>query len=221
MKSRKVDIMKTTITEQVVQLIRQAIIDNELTSGNRITETDLAETFAVSRTPIREALKILEAQGLLARINRQLVIAERSLRNMRETFQTRIALETYAVRLAANKITAKELKYLERRCDKFDNLFDQKDWDTVQKLGNDFHNAIAEYSRNRQIIKYLHNINEQINGYRMQLHSVPNITKLEIVNHRAILAAIRAHDANLAQENMREHLENSLEVLISLWQATQ
>lgn len=219
MKLGKEEIKKTTITAQVVQFIRQAIINHEVIPGSRVTEAELAETFEVSRTPVREALRMLEAQGLVTRKNGQLVIMERSLRDMRETFQIRIALETYAVRLATNTITATDIKDLESKCDQFDVLIDQQDWDGIKKLGNDFHKTISDHSRNRRIIQNLHDINEQINGYRSQIQSVPDITKLEIVNHRAILAALREHDVDLAQENMRKHLEHSLKVLISLWQA--
>ena len=200
-------ICKSTRAEDVYQILRQAILNNELKNGDRLLETDIAKKLSVSRTPVREAIRMLEVKGLVTRlINGHGVVADRSLKSMIETFHVRIALESYAARLAAENMSEKQVVIVEGMCDESKYLHKSNDPKGLKKLGNDFHNAILEFAGNPQIIKHIHEILELIDIYRDRLYDSPNSVQSNIVSHCAIVEALRAHDSNIAQELMRKHL---------------
>ncbi len=211
-------ISKSTRTEDVYQLLRQAILNNELKTGDRLLETEIAKKLSVSRTPVREAIRMLEAKGLVTHlINGHGVVADRSLNSMIDIFHVRIALESYAARLAAEKISEKQLVIAEGMCDESKYIHKRNDSKELKKLGNDFHNAILEFAGNPQIKKHIYEILELIDIYRDRLYDSPSGVQSNIHTHSAIVEALRAHDGNAAEELMRKHLLISLDNLRTLW----
>jgi DNA-binding GntR family transcriptional regulator len=212
-------ISKSTRTEDVFRLLRQAILSNELKTGDRLLETEIAEKLSVSRTPVREAIRMLEAKGLVTRLNNSHgIVADRSLTTIIDIFHVRIALESYAAHLAADNISEEQTLKLEQICVESDRMLNNHDSERLKQLGNDFHNTILEIAGNPQIIKHLSEILEWVDFYRERLYGSPVVVHANTVSHSEILDALRMHDGNRAQELMRNHLLISLDNLRSLWE---
>lgn len=211
-------ITRSTATEEVFRVLRQAILNHELPSGERIVETEFAERLSVSRTPVREAIRMLEAEGLVERLsNGHSIVAERSLEDMIDAFHARIALETYTVRLAADMLSEEDLAQLEQHCTEYEQMSADRNSEGMWRTGNKFHQAIADLTGNQRINDYLLEIEEHTNIYRERLYHSPQYMQLNTASHRDILNALRARDGVLAQELMREHLMYALTILQTLW----
>lgn len=212
-------ITKSTIVEQVFHELRRAILENKYQTGERLKVAELAEQFAVSQTPIREAIRMLEVEGLLLRHSKgRSVVAERSLDSMVEAFQVRIALESHAIRLATQKISEKQLDELDTLCGRIEGYQSEGDWDRLIELSIEFHGAILQIAGNARITKYIREINDHINVYRERLYRSPLIAQPDTISHRAIVEALRSRNEDRAQALMREHLKQSLDYLWSLWE---
>jgi DNA-binding GntR family transcriptional regulator len=212
-------ITKETIAKQVLQYLRQAILTDEFKSGQRLKETTIARALSVSRTPVREAIHMLEVEGLVMRKpNGHSIVANRSNQDMIEAFHVRIALESYAARLATEKANDEQLKELEHRCEDYENKFDRLDGKNLKKLGNDFHATLIDVAGNCRIKNEINEINDYIRIYRARLYSSPEIVQRNWISHREIFEAIKSRQADEAQEIMRRHLTQALEILNSLWQ---
>jgi DNA-binding GntR family transcriptional regulator len=215
-------ISKSTRAEDVFQLLRHAILNNEFKTGDRLLETDIAEKLSVSRTPVREAIRMLEAKGLVTRLsNSHGIVADRSLKSMIDIFHVRIALESYAAHLAAENISDEQIVKLGEMCAESKRLNKRHDSAGLKQMGNDFHNTILAIAGNPQINKHLQEIYEWIDIYRDRLYGFPITVQANTISHCEIIDALRARDGNLAQELMRKHLLISLDNLKTLWTTEQ
>jgi DNA-binding GntR family transcriptional regulator len=215
-------ISKSTRTEDVFQLLRHAILNNELKTGDRLLETEIAEKLSVSRTPVREAIRMLEAKGLVTRLNNSHgIVADRSLRVVIDIFHVRIALESYAAHLAADNISDEQIVTLQQMCNESKRMYRRHDSEGLKRLGNDFHNTILAIAGNPQIIKHLREIYEWIDIYRDRLYAFPIGVQANTISHCEIIDALRDRDGNLAQELMRKHLLISLDNLKALWEMVE
>lgn len=213
-------INRATRTADVFQLLRQAILNNELKSGDRLFEFELSEKLSVSRTPVREAIRMLEAKGLVTRLsNGHSIVADRSLKSMIEAFHARIALESYTARLAAEKITDAQLDQLSDICAKSQRMYKTGDTKGLKQIGYAFHDTLLEIAGNQQIAKHIREILELIDIYRERLYHSTHAIQNNIVDHCEIIEALRARDGDAAQELMRRHLLSSLDNLRDLWAA--
>jgi DNA-binding GntR family transcriptional regulator len=218
MDSETAVINKSTITEQVFKFLRQGILSNKFRSGERLKELAIARELSVSRTPVREAIRMLEAEGLVVRkAYGQSVVAERTLEDMVETFHVRIALESYAVRLVAEIITEEQIKELTKICDEIDSSIKAAENQKLKELGHKFHNMILDIAGNRRIREHIYEINEHIDFYRERLYTSTDMTEANMISHREVLEAIIARDGDLAQELIRGHLAYALDLIKSIW----
>jgi len=212
-------IIKTSIADQVVQYLREGILDNRFQGGERLKEREIAERLSVSRTPVREALRMLEAEGLVIRKSSgYIVVVERSLEDMLQAFHVRIALETYAVRLITVSATEEQLRNLGETRLEVQSLLERDKFEGQKQQGAHFHETIVELTGNTKIAKLLNDIIEYIDLYRQRLYHVPSYLEENLVTHQEILEAIRARDEDQAAALMREHLRASMEIIRMLWE---
>ncbi len=212
-------IVKTSIADQVLQYLREGILDNRFPGGARLKEREITERLSVSRTPVREALRMLEAEGLVLRkSNGYIVVVERSLEDMIQAFHVRIALETYAVRLVASSATDEQLLSLGEPSPDVHSLLERDKFEGQKQQGAHFHGMIIELTGNARIAKLLNDIIEYIDLYRQRLYHVPSYLEENLVTHRQILEALRSRDEDQAAALMREHLRASMEIIRTLWE---
>lgn len=195
------------LREVVYETLREAIRSGVLTSGERLMEIQVAEELGVSRTPVREAIRRLEAEGLVVMIPRRgTYVSDMSLRDISDVFEIREALEVLAVSLAAERITDMEMEDLERMMVEFDEVVNKNNVDGLVELDIRFHTKLYEASRNVRLIAILNNLREQTTRFRMTSMSVPGRMQDTLDEHRAIIEALGRRDPEEASKVTQYHL---------------
>lgn len=211
-----VDLSRTaTIADAVYQALRNAIVFGELPPGCRLLERELALELAVSRTPIREALRRLSEEGLVAGVpNRGVVVRTVTLEEAEHVYAVREPLEVLAARLAAQRCTPQQVAELEGcliRAERAAALGDRR---TVILENNAFHDLIAHASGNPVLARMLDLLRNQVNLVRMALWArIPTRPQQTLLQHRRILEALRSGDPEAASTAARAHLQSSWQSL--------
>ncbi len=201
---------------QVYSALREAIVGGRLRPGERIVEDRVCADLGVSRSPLREALRRLEGEGLVTILPRRgAVVTELTARDGEDLFAVREALEGLAASLATRYITAEELAELEDVCLAMDKCIAARDMAAVAELNTQFHELIGAASRNRWTREFLSGIKAQIRRvYRSSLE-VPSRALESLAEHRMILDALKMRDAALAERAARQHVHRARDVAVS------
>lgn len=198
---------KTSVA--LVRTIRAAILDGRLAPDQPLPEVELAQQLGTSRTPIREALLLLEREGLVeAQPNRGATVKRYDATQLRELYDLRAVLEGYAARRAAERISDKDLRRLEESCDRFARLRTEDDMlpDLVEENFT-FHQVILKAAGSDRLDRMVAEVTAVPLIYRSYLaYSDENRGTVER-EHRAITEALRAKDGDLAAELMQAHVE--------------
>jgi DNA-binding GntR family transcriptional regulator len=192
--------------EIVARRVSQAIVAGALRPGTRLTEESLARTYAVSRTPIREALILLSGSGLVELTrNRGATVLQLTVGDVTEIYHLRAVLESESARLAAKRVTPAIADLLEKSCDRLATLHDAP---ATEQLAADtfFHYSIAEASGSRRLYSLISQVSAIPEAYRSNIaYTSADMGEAER-HHRAIAAALRAHRSNEASKLMRSHV---------------
>ncbi len=198
------------LRELVFEALREAIITGHLAPGERLMELQLAEELGVSRTPVREAIRKLELEGLVHMIPRKgAYVATLSMKDIVEVFEIRGALEGLAAALAAESITDEELEELERHLVMAAEQIGNADLEGMVEVDTGFHQILYKASRNERLTQIISNLREQIQRYRLTSLSYPGRMKIALEEHREIVDAVSARDPDLARKLAQEHIENA------------
>ncbi len=210
------------LRELVFESLREAIITGRLSPGERLMEIQMAEEMGVSRTPVREAIRKLELEGLVVMLPRKgAYVAGLSLKDITDVFEIRGALEGLAAELAAERITDEELEGLERYLVKISEESETGDLSKVVETDTDFHSLIYGASRNQRLSQIINNLREQIQRFRKASLSYPGRVKVAVEEHRKIVEAISSRDGELARKLAYEHIENAENSMMSMFQQDQ
>lgn len=203
------------LRDVVFQTLRQAILTGELKPGERLMELHLAKRLGVSRTPIREAIRMLELEGLVTMIPRRGAEVSRiSEQDISDVLEVRGSLDALAVRLACERISAEELKGLEQAAADFEKAVHSRDLTAVAQADVDFHDRITASSKNRRLIQMVNNLAERVYRYRMEYIKEISDHKILIKEHAQILSCIKKRDAIKAQEAILKHVSNQEKAII-------
>ncbi|KPB02338.1 GntR family transcriptional regulator [Ahrensia marina] len=205
-------------TEIAIQTIKKLIIENELQPGSNHLESELAAKLGMSRTPVREATLILEAQGLLEIVPRHGVkILPLSISDMVEVYQVLTALEGTAAELAAQKsLDADAFVEAEKAILMMDEALETDDRETWAVADEKFHNELIRLADNSRIKSIVSVFNDQVRRARaLTLYLRPSPTKSN-EDHRRLLDAIKAGDAVAAKTIHTEHRVRAGAMLISI-----
>ncbi len=201
---------------QVYRSLREAIVTGKLKPGERIVEDRICAELGVSRSPLREALRRLEGEGLVSILPRRgAVVTEVTDRDGVNLFAVREVLEGLAARQAARHITADELAELENVCREMAGRIQAKDATHIVVLNTQFHDLIAKASRNRWARDFLAAIRAQTRRiYRSSIES-PDRAPNSLAEHLLILDALKTGDFEAAERLAREHVCKARDVAIS------
>ena len=202
--------LRTGLAAQAYAQIRASLLEGEFAPGDAVSENQLTERFGMSRTPIREALQALAAEGLLETVPaRGWFVPRRSVSDLHEMFELREALEGMAARGAAQRATEAENVALTALCDAYERADDWREW---AAKGTEFHTRIALAARNARLSAALDQLKAQIVlARRSELRASRGRGDEAAREHRAILAAIAARDADAAERHARAHVRRSHE----------
>jgi DNA-binding GntR family transcriptional regulator len=201
------------------ELIRQAIIDGRLPPGRRLKEEELARELGISRTPVREALLMLQAEGLVdAAPNRGAAVRSHSVEDLDDLYQLRAVLEGYSTRRAATRLSDEEIVSLRESCKRFDALLD--DGDDMSELVKEnlfFHQTILDGSGSGRLTAMVRQVIELPLVYRSYVWYSPEQQRISAHYHVQITRALEARDAERAELVMKEHVFEARDLLLAHW----
>jgi DNA-binding GntR family transcriptional regulator len=190
-------------------LILHAIDIGTYRPGDRLVESELADRFGVSRTPIREALQRLETQSLLARDGRSLIVASLDHNQMAELYVVRRELEGLAARLAAKHATDEEVRVLQKMVDEDARLVN--DPAALARANRRFHRQIHLASHNRYLVQQLDLVYRSMALMATTTLAAEGRGRVALDEHQKIVDAIRAGDGESAYRALKEHISNAFE----------
>ncbi len=203
------------LREVVFQTLRNAIIQGEFQPGERLMEITLANKLGVSRTPVREAIRMLELEGLVVMIPRKgAEVANITVRDLKDALEVRMALEALSVRLACERITDEGKEELKKTCMAFKEAINSKLVPAIVSCDEAFHNCIFDASGNKKLINMAHNLREQVHRYRVEYVKDFSYHDNLIREHDLITMAILKGDADTAEKVMNEHIYNQEQIVI-------
>ena len=197
------------LRDVVFNTLRQAILKGELKPGERLMEIQLAERLGVSRTPIREAIRKLELEGLVLMVPRKgAEVAKISEKSLREVLEVRRSLEELAIELTCQRITEEELKELEKAKTAFAEATLKGEPMEIAESDEHFHYLIYQATGNSRLVQILNNLREQMYRYRLEYIKDADKRQILVVEHEHILQAIRNRNITEAKNAVRKHIDN-------------
>lgn len=190
-------------------LLLEAIDQGSFRPGDRLVESELADRFGVSRTPIREALQRLETQGVVARDGRSLVVASLDHNQLGELYVVRAELEGLAARLAAQHAAPEEVRVLWEMVEKDRGLIEQPD--RAARANKRFHRQIHLASHNRYLIQQLEMVHRSMALVSTTSLAAEGRGARAMDEHAAIVRAIEARDGEAAEAAIRSHISHAFE----------
>ena len=199
------------LRDVVFNTLRQAILRGELKPGERLMEIQLANKLGVSRTPIREAIRKLELEGLVLMIPRKgAEVAEITEKNMRDVLEVRKALEELAVQLACEKITDEEIEEMKKAAEEFKMILKSKDITEIAEADVRFHDIIYMATDNQKLIHLLNKLREQMYRYRVEYLKNPDVHEQLTQEHEEIVYHIKRREKVEATAVTCQHIDNQV-----------
>ena len=197
------------LRDVVFHTLRGAILKGELKPGERLMELQLAAKLGVSRTPIREAIRMLEQEGLAVTIPRRgAEVAKMTEKDMQDVLQVREALDELAAGIACECMTEEELESLKKAMEAFEQATATKDIKQIADTDMVFHDIIYQATRNPKLVNILNNLREQMYRYRVEyLQDEKNYPILQ-QEHREMVQGFIEKNKALVVDSMRRHVEN-------------
>lgn len=203
------------LRDVVFNTLRRAILRGELKPGERLMEIQLANKLGVSRTPIREAIRKLELEGLVLMIPRKgAEVAEITEKNLRDVLEVRCALEELAVQLACERIDKRGIKELHTAADRFRDVLGSDDITQIAQADEAFHDVIFTATDNERLIQLLNNLREQMYRYRIEYLKKKECYPQLLGEHEAIISAIERHDKEKATRITGQHINNQVDTVL-------
>ena len=199
------------LRDVVFNTLRQAILTGELKPGERLMEIHLANKLGVSRTPIREAIRKLELEGLVHIIpNKGAFVEGVTLQDVKDIYEIRTLLEGLCARWAAERITQEQLEELEEIVFLSDFHYSKENWDQILELDNRFHEMVYEACASKELTRVLRDYHHYLQRIRRITLEEKARAHASINEHRAIAEALKARDARTAEECARLHIRNTI-----------
>ncbi|RFU70501.1 GntR family transcriptional regulator [Peribacillus saganii] len=200
----------TPLHVQVYGVLRSKIIDGDYTPGESIVEAALSEELGVSRSPIREAIRLLEQDGLIMQEGSQKIIRKFTIKDIKEVYQCRTGLEILAANLATNNITSPLIDRLQELLQLSEKATYENDHKNVVKYNILFHNAIVHASDNLTLINIYQNLSGLFMYYRNSIFHNYHRDEKFLDEHKRIIQSIASGDPISAENSMKDHMEANM-----------
>jgi DNA-binding GntR family transcriptional regulator len=193
---------------EILRILSQEMASGKLVPGTQLKEEILCVRFDASRTPVRDALKQLAAQGLVELRPRQgAFVVQLTIDRLAAMFETMGFLEAACAALAARRHSSEDLHNLSRAHDACMQAAAEQDAESFYSANARFHECIYKASHNPHIENQTLELRNRVEAYRREVTFHPGLMSLSIREHEAVLDAIRAMDENTASTRMRQHLD--------------
>lgn len=204
------------LRDVVFNTLRKAILTGQLKPGERLMEVHLADKLGVSRTPIREAIRKLELEGLVIMIPRRgAEVARITEKSLRDVLEVRRALDALSVELACERITEQELEELRQACEEFERVVRvSKDASVIARADVALHDIIVRTTGNQRLLQLVNNLSEQMYRYRFVYIKDESRHENLVEEHREIYESIVERDKKRAARAAKIHIDNQEESII-------
>lgn len=197
------------LRDVVFHTLREAILKGELKPGERLMELQLAAKLGVSRTPIREAIRMLELEGLAVTVPRKgAEVAKMTEKDMEDVLQIRRALDELAVGLACDNMTEERLAELHEALIRFEESIETGDVKQIAQKDIEFHEVIYQTADNTKLVNLLNNLREQMYRYRVEYLKNDSVYPRLIEEHKQIYEGLKRGDKQTVVEIVSHHVEN-------------
>lgn len=197
------------LRDVVFNTLRQAILKGELAPGERLMEIQLAEKLGVSRTPIREAIRKLELEGLVLMIPRKgAEVAKISEKSLKDVLEVRRSLEELAIELACQRMSEADLKDLADAEEEFKEAIVSGNAMRIAETDEGYHDVIYNSTRNTRLVQILNNLREQMYRYRLEYIKDEDKRQILLIEHEKIFKALKNRHVAEAKAAVREHIDN-------------
>jgi len=196
------------LSQRVYRIIKRDIISGKLASDSRLFEEKIAEQMQISRTPVREALRLLSAEGFLTlKPNNGIVVSQISPQDLVDVLHIRLQLETYAINLAAKKITDTEIKELRSILEQMREVVDSRNSLSYNNLNLKYHSRIIGISGNKKLCEICDHLHQQSEHWIRSL-VLPKRMMQSLNEHISIFKALEKKDSKKSKEEMYRHVNN-------------
>lgn len=203
------------LRDVVFKTLRQAILTGEFMPGERLMEISLANRLGVSRTPVREAIRKLELEGLVVMIPRKgAAVARITVSDLKDVLEVRCHLEEFAASIACERIDDEEIQELTVALKAFEDAIKVKNLKLIAERDVEFHDVIFKATKNKRLLQIINNLREQIYRYRIEYIKDFDYHEVLVKEHRQIVDAILRGDKEAASQIMRTHIYNQETIVI-------
>lgn len=207
-------IAQTALYQEVAERLRQRIFAHEIAPGTWIDEQALAVDYGISRTPLREALKVLASEGLVTlKPRRGCYVTEISERDLDEIFPLMAMLEGRCAFEATNRAQPDDVHKLEAIHNELERFAQNNQIDRFFEANQEFHHRIQQISGNRWLLQVIQDLRKVLKLTRLHSLTIEGRLQQSLAEHRQIMAAIKARDARRAETAMHDHLLAGREAL--------
>lgn len=203
----KTDLSVTRLmSEEIADILRENIISGNLNPGEKVNEYQVAKLLNISRPPIREAFRLLTAEGLITLVPRKgAFVSKLSVQEVKEIYEMKSMMESFAVRLAIPIVDEKEVSKLDSINNLMEEKIKQNNFKAILKLNIEFHRKMIKMSKNEKLAHFYESIVLPIRKYQRIGLSAPSSWKTSFKEHRNIVEAITSRNIELAERLAREH----------------
>lgn len=211
-----ISIPRAALHEQVAHRLRQMLVENRIPPGAKLNERELSEVLQVSRTPLREAIKMLAAEGLVELLpNRGAIAVELSEADVLNTFEVMAGLESQSGELATQRITDAELSEIKAMHFEMMAAYTRRDLSNYYRLNALIHQAINAAAKNPILSNTYAQVNARLQALRFRSNQDEEKWKNAVREHEQMIAALSARDAQAMRAVLLAHLYNKRDVVIS------
>jgi len=208
-------IPRAALHEQVAMRLRQMLVENRIPPGAKLNERELAEVLRVSRTPLREAIKMLAAEGLVELVpNRGAIAVSLSETDVLNTFEVMAGLEAMSGELAAQRITDEELAEIKAMHFEMLAAYTRSDLSNYYRLNAQIHAAINAAAKNPVLTTTYNHVNARLQALRFRSNQDGEKWKRAVAEHEKMIDALQARDSAAIRHALLEHLNNKRDVVI-------
>ena len=215
MTAEVISIPRAALHEQVAQRLRQMLVEGRIAPGAKLNERELAELLNVSRTPLREGIKMLAAEGLVELLpNRGAIAVSLSEADVLNTFEVMAGLEAQAGELAAERITPAELAEIQAMQFEMMAAYTRGDLSAYYAINSRIHTAISAAAKNPVLTTVYKQVNARLQALRFRSNQDGEKWKRAVKEHEKMVEALAAHDGAAMREVLLTHLRNKRDVVL-------
>jgi DNA-binding GntR family transcriptional regulator len=215
MTAEVISIPRASLHEQVAQRLRQMLVEGRIAPGAKLNERELSELLNVSRTPLREAIKMLAAEGLVELLpHRGAIAVSLGEADILNTFEVMAGLEGMTGELAAQRITPAELAEIQAMQFEMMATYTRRDLSAYYQLNARIHAAISAAAKNPVLSQVYQQVNARLQALRFRSNQDGEKWKRAVKEHERMIEALAAHDGAAMREVLQAHLRNKRDVVL-------